>query len=294
MISEVQTRLSAFERALDTLIDSITIYNPSVSAAKALIAIDEDLYRDFEALAQQYKNFERIQRLRQTTETLQQQIRDGFKARLDLRKELVASRPELEDTSSSAQAIDDDQLIALAQRIARFTNRPKDLPEVNTEPQVETEHDTGSNRGQPGNTQDRADESGDAVADRSGSPTDRALDKLPPYVKAWINQPQNADGQPIWTPWPNENVIKSGALGLVQKMIEENQDPGVVVNVNEAAMGTVELKATQAAEEPRNDASVNPEEPATNRDERKRLQEQEREKQAATFDEFDLYDPDAD
>lgn len=43
MLSVFQARFQRLETALNTLVESVAAYNPSVSAADALVAADEDL-----------------------------------------------------------------------------------------------------------------------------------------------------------------------------------------------------------------------------------------------------------
>jgi len=48
MLSILQTRYQRVEKALDALIDAITQYNPSLTAADELVAADDDVNEGLE------------------------------------------------------------------------------------------------------------------------------------------------------------------------------------------------------------------------------------------------------
>lgn len=48
MLSVFQTRFQRLETALNSLVESVAAYNPSVSAADALVAADQDLDESLE------------------------------------------------------------------------------------------------------------------------------------------------------------------------------------------------------------------------------------------------------
>ena len=48
MLSILQTRYQRVEKALDTLLDSITAYNPSITAAEELVAADDAISEGLE------------------------------------------------------------------------------------------------------------------------------------------------------------------------------------------------------------------------------------------------------
>jgi len=48
MLSTLQARYQRMEKALDALVDSVTAYNPSVTAADELVAADEDVNEGLE------------------------------------------------------------------------------------------------------------------------------------------------------------------------------------------------------------------------------------------------------
>jgi len=51
MLSVFQTRFQRLETALNTLVESVAAYNPSISAANALVAADEELDESLEQRA---------------------------------------------------------------------------------------------------------------------------------------------------------------------------------------------------------------------------------------------------
>lgn len=48
MLSVFQTRFQRLETALNTLVESVAAYNPSISAADVLVAADEELDESLE------------------------------------------------------------------------------------------------------------------------------------------------------------------------------------------------------------------------------------------------------
>lgn len=54
MLSVFQTRFQRLETALNTLVESVAAYNPSITAANALVAADEELDESLEQRALHY------------------------------------------------------------------------------------------------------------------------------------------------------------------------------------------------------------------------------------------------
>src|SRR6266480_4024260 len=106
MDTVLQKQLDRLEIALTKLLDSITTYNPSLPAAHDLLAVEEDLSKGLEqrkfpiiltnelatnnvVVAQHQANYNRIQLLRQTAETLDNQIKSTITTLAETRKELL-------------------------------------------------------------------------------------------------------------------------------------------------------------------------------------------------------------
>ena len=104
------------------------------------------------------------------------------------------------------------------------------------------------------------------------------MQTLKPEEKAWLDP---LAGLPF-EPWPSLDKINAGALGRIQKMVEDGKDPASILSPEEQA----EADRRRAEEE-----------------ERERLEEQERERRnahlfdgmrrRAAHDQSDVFDPDA-
>src|SRR5262249_11191026 len=106
MDTVLQKQLDRLEITLTKLLDSITTYNPSLPAAHGLPVAEEELSRGLEqrklpsslpvksrlinvTVAQHQTNYNRIQLLRQTAETLDNQIKSTITTLAETRKEIL-------------------------------------------------------------------------------------------------------------------------------------------------------------------------------------------------------------
>ena len=303
MNAQLQTRLATLDSSLQTLVDSITSYNPSPAAAANLLAVDDALTKDLESLALQQPNHARIASLRETTKQLDNRITSALDSLRQTRRDLIAARPK--DDATNPEPVPHDALLPIAARLAKFTTPPARPKPPVVKPEVESTQLSTVGETQPTDTQ---------PTDEADTPSARALSRIQPHLHAWIDPPSDQNGMPVFTPWPNENVIRSGALGKVQKMLEEGVEPEsigvpgtsggqaapasgeVALAVGEGAATGGAGEGTAAAQDVSGgvvsrDPRDGEEERARRQEERRRAMEAEKQKQTEAFDEFDLYDP---
>lgn len=94
-----------------------------------------------------------------------------------------------------------------------------------------------------------------------------------------------AKGKPAFVPWPSEGILKQGALGHIQAMVESGQDPAKF-GLEEPKVEET-MKNEEMVTEP---AETVPAEPVRAREADNR-QEVRTEQKAKVFTGLDLYDP---
>ncbi|KAL9053263.1 MAG: hypothetical protein Q9162_004871 [Coniocarpon cinnabarinum] len=306
----LQSRLTNLTSHLTALTESITSYNPSPHAASLLLHEDALLSADLETLAAHQRNVATLERLRATTQKLDEQMKDSLRALADTRKELISQRPR-EDAAAETSAVDVNTLLNTAMRIAKYTVPPsqkqKPVPkarEASPAEQQTSQPATANVSMNTNNTQstELATQPSDPQTTQQDSqeeaptPTTRTRERIPEHLHAWIDPPKGADGSAIWTPWPNENVIKAGALGKLQWMAENEVEPDVTGIQGETVPEGMSGVPTRAGAEGRRESAVLDEqgraELEARREEARRKADEEKRNQEELMDEFDLYDPD--
>jgi hypothetical protein len=156
---------------------------------------------------------------------LDDSIKSTIRLLADTRKEL-ASIPSSTATDEPRQEVKVDELLAYAKFISRTTVPPtfrkKDLallPAKNEAAQAQIANGMAT---PPPATQEPQDEPYTRV-DNVGT---KAMNE---------EQKQALDPQLPWTPWPDHDVIRRGALAHIQRMVENGQDPGIVLTDEEQA-----------------------------------------------------------
>ncbi|KAJ9649036.1 hypothetical protein H2199_000949 [Coniosporium tulheliwenetii] len=121
----LDTHFQRVEAALNTLINSITSYNPSEKAADDLVAADDQLLQGLEQSTHQ-ANHQRILHLRQTADALTAQAKSKLRSLADARKELINT--PVSTFPASSKNVPLDELLSYAKRIAKFTLPPNYRP----------------------------------------------------------------------------------------------------------------------------------------------------------------------
>ena len=245
----IDTRLTTLETALSTLVDSISSYNPSIPAAHAILKADSDLQDGLKQLAQHQRNYHHITSLRETITKQNDAITSHLTLLAEMRKELLdipTSLPQKDRRDVSHQ-----EVLAYAKRIARFTMPPGMRPAFAVKEEGEGE--------------------GEANKPSEG----RGMESLEDFEKQWLDPWTGVQ----FTPWPGEEIIKRGALGEIQAMVEKGVDP--------ATAGTGERRGDKVEEE---DMGMSDTKGGSGQAQMMRTQK--REEKPKVFGGLDLYDPD--
>lgn len=237
----VQRQLDRVDTALNTLIDSITSYNPSVPAAIDLLAADDELNKGVEqcklplppqkvdtdplTVATHQANHARILRLRETTDTINQYITSTLTLLADTRKELLATPATV--FLENQRNVPYNELLDYAKRISRYTVPPTFRPPL---PVVDAPI------AQPaippivnGISESSEQNSTVAPTDSQGKSQGIGVSSLEQTEVEWLDPLT----QIPFMPWPSEEVIKRGALAQIQVMLEQGVDPASVGTTNE-------------------------------------------------------------
>ena len=204
MNSHLQTRLTTLESALTDLLTSISSYAPSISAATALLTADQDLQSSLKALSEHQRNTARIASLRQTISRQNNDITSHLTLLADVRRELLEIPTSL--PNKDRREVSSGEVLSYAKKIARFTMPPNMWPSVAAVVKTETPEGEGEGNGQ------KQDEEG------------KGIESLEEIEKQWLDPWTGVQ----FTPWPGEEVIRSGGLAEIQAMVERGIDPATV------------------------------------------------------------------
>ncbi|KAI5236245.1 hypothetical protein E4T42_09520 [Aureobasidium subglaciale] len=226
MLSLFQTRFQRLETALNTLVESVAAYNPSVSAADALVAADEDLDKSLEQLAVHHANYSRILELRATADALDEKIKSTLRTLADTRKELL-DIPAAQSTANTRQ-VGVEELLSYAKFISKTTVPPTFRGHISTElPSQPQSAAVDAPITQITNGMATPAQNGDntSTSEQAEQNENRAVAE----AKAMLEPLSQLD----WVPWPSQQVILMGALATVQGMIEDGIDPTTVLSAEE-------------------------------------------------------------
>ncbi|KAI9877964.1 MAG: hypothetical protein M1830_002332 [Pleopsidium flavum] len=216
----LQAQLDRVETALTTLVESITSYNPSITAASDLLSADDELTKGLEQLAIHQANHARILTLRSTSEALDAEIKSTLTLLADTRKELL-STPATTFPSDSRD-VPYHELLAYAKRISKFTVPPT----IRAPPSQ-------------GQLQSQTINAGEQTTDKepngvNGIAAEDAVVTVENTISPGIGVSSLAAGESQWldpssqipfVPWPTQEVIRRGALAQIQVMLEQGVDP---------------------------------------------------------------------
>ncbi|TVY60669.1 Mediator of RNA polymerase II transcription subunit, partial [Lachnellula suecica] len=200
----IDRRFERVEKALATLINSISTYNPAPALATDLVNADAELSQG-----------------------------------LSQRNALIATPST--SFPASANAVSSAELLTYARRISKFT-LPGSFREVESgsgsadtgEAAANTPHEPKSGTQTNGTTtpivgtngvdKDSAMDidSGTPVATSQISQVTNASSStsLPPDFSRWLNPPPE-----VFIPWPSEETIRRGALASIQVLVDQGIDP---------------------------------------------------------------------
>lgn len=219
----IRDQLDRVEKALNTLIESIASYSPSIPAASALLEADYTLNKDLKQckhersyqailtepspVAIHQANHARILHLRQKIESQNDHITSSLTTLASTRADLLATPTSLphKDTRNVPYA----DLLAYAKRISRNTVPPTSRPTL-TQPQ-------------PPGVSDLTGINGDssAVKEEEKWKEGRGTEALEDGERKWLD----ALSQIPFVPWVSDEVMKRGALAQIQGMVEQGINP---------------------------------------------------------------------
>lgn len=218
-------QLEGVESALNALIESVASYNPSIGAATALLAADDELHQGLKDLALHQKNHAKISRFNETIIKQNEQISSTIKVLADTRTDLLSTPTSL--PPQTTRSIPYEDLLDYARRVSRFTLPPSFRP---TKASLSRNDESENGAGQQHEI---------AAAEQQGI----GLESLQQEEKQWLDPFTGTQ----FMPWPSEDVIRRGALGKIQGMLEKNIDPVEVVREGtEESIGFDEAKEAES------------------------------------------------
>ncbi|KAF2402181.1 hypothetical protein EJ06DRAFT_528311 [Trichodelitschia bisporula] len=215
------------ETALNTLIESITTYNPSVQAAAELVAADEELNKGLALFAEHQANYARILQLRQTAESLDNQVKTTLSMLADTRRDLLAA--PFTEPLPAARDVPYDELLEYASRISKFTVppawKPKEVSAVTpgAVPPASAVTSVPATNGAGVTPTVPTPMEVDGVAAQARPDEERrgvAWANLPADQKEWLEQMKRVP----FVPWPSDDVIRSGGLAEIHRLVEQGHD----------------------------------------------------------------------
>jgi hypothetical protein len=229
---QMTARFERVEKALATLIDSVSRYNPTISQGNELVAADQELGKGLEELKVHQQNYERIQRLRNITNGLDSQIKETLTQLAQARKEL-GNTPATSFPSGPNHPIKYDELLAYARRISKTTMPNANVlaaaqanaAESTAKPDsgAETPNVPTSGAGTPNGVGTPAQVNGAAStpAMNGDLASQQTNATLPDGLQAHLNPLANVD----FIPWPNEDLLRQGALANIQYLQDQGINP---------------------------------------------------------------------
>ncbi|MCJ1390397.1 hypothetical protein MMC18_003256 [Xylographa bjoerkii] len=327
MNSILQSQLDRIETALTTLTESITSYNPSIPAVHELLDADDALTDGLDQLTRHQANCARIVTLESTTTSLDDRLTSTLRTLAQTRADILAAPAT--QFPSSQRSVTHTELLDYAKNISRYAAPPgvqeklaATAQAISAQASVQQEAtQSAQSIAQEGNTQQSMQESTQrtngtasttssfptpfhpalqpsqepasaAVPDSYGTnKTSFGVSTLTEPEKQWLD-PLN---QAPFLPWPNEEVIRRGALAALQARIE--QGDAVQNDLEDDEMEGLEVKVPDAKVEQYGNGMngvVKEEKSGVVRaGEMPRTQREEVEKpKPSVFAGLDLYDPD--
>ncbi|MCJ1398058.1 hypothetical protein MMC11_001255 [Xylographa trunciseda] len=256
MNSIIQLQLDRIEDSLTTLIESITSYNPSIPAAHELLAADDALTDGLDQLTLHQDNYSRILALQSSTASLDDRLTNTLRTLAQTRADILAA-PATEFTSSQ-RPVPHIELLDYAKNISRYAAPPgvhEKLAATAQAISVQASLQHEATQSAQSTTQELSTQQSmqDSIQQTNGTanstssfptpfhpalqpsqalvsttvPDAYATDKasfgvstLTEPEKQWLD-PLN---QAPFLPWPNEEIIRRGALAALQARIEQGDD----------------------------------------------------------------------
>ncbi|KAI6716611.1 hypothetical protein PZA11_001795 [Diplocarpon coronariae] len=232
----LDSRFELVEKALATLINSISTYNPAPALANDLVAADAELSEGLQQLSTHQSNYAKIVSLRETSKALDTQIRDTLTLLTTTRRDLIATPAT--SFPPNANPVSYSELLKYASRISKFT-----IPPTYREPQAATNGDTGeTGNNTPKEPNSLTQTNGTACVATNGDAHNATSTDIDSTVRGQA-QPQTTEhggvktNLSVWEqylnpsteipffPWPSEEAIRKGALASLQILVDQGVDP---------------------------------------------------------------------
>jgi hypothetical protein len=256
----IDKRFERVEKALATLISLISTYNPNPNLANDLVTADSELSEGLEqceffcrklsASANQptvtthQNNHAKIVALRATSNTLDTQIRETLTLLVNTRREVIATPTSTFPTN--IRPVTNAELLSYARRISKYT-----IPPTYREADPQTSGEAGTNTPKEPQSQTQTNGSTPIVA-TNGVTSELAASQAPPAASSAMDVDQSqqavtdtqttdatgtASNSEMWknffaaaaeapfVPWPNDDVIRRGALASIQMLVDQGIDP---------------------------------------------------------------------
>ncbi|KAE8444000.1 hypothetical protein EG329_001129 [Mollisiaceae sp. DMI_Dod_QoI] len=242
----IDRRFERVEKALATLINSLSTYNPNPALANDLVTADAELSQGLELLSTHQSNHTKLLALRATSSSLDTQIRETLTLLVSTRRDLIATPASTFPTNT--HPVSNAELLSYAQRISRFT-LPPTYREADSEA-ASGEAGTNTPKEPPSQTQTNGTTTPVVATNGVGGEQAQALSQPAPSSAMDIDQPAPtaaetqttdttgvASNMKVWepfftianeadfVPWPNEEVIRRGALASIQVLLDKGVDP---------------------------------------------------------------------
>ncbi|SPN99913.1 uncharacterized protein DNG_02765 [Cephalotrichum gorgonifer] len=215
----IDTRFERLERALTILIDSVAKYNPSAAQARDLDNADKNLCKGLEEVQAHQNNYLRLQRLREESRLLDDQIRECISNLASTRKD-VQSIPMTTYPASRGYAFTYDELLSYARRISKTTMPPPGALNA-----IQAAPATGGDSTPAANGQSAAATPSAATPASQLPPSQQTLASTNTSLPDPVAFHLNPHAVTMFYPWPEEDKIRSGALSRNQMLEEQGIDP---------------------------------------------------------------------
>ncbi|KAB5572328.1 vitamin-D-receptor interacting mediator subunit 4-domain-containing protein [Coniochaeta sp. 2T2.1] len=230
----IDERFDRVQRALTTLIDSVTKYTPSTTQANELAQADKELSEGLHELQTHQNNYLRIQELRKEADDLDAQIKTTVSLLWNTRKEITATPTTSYPSSGPRYDFSYSDLLNYARRIARTTVPPPgvtngvDLSAPPAEQGTSAEQtpvtaatDNPIVTNGTTTTQPQPTASADPSQPSQQTSQQTFTTALPEHMADSVNLLEGA----VFYPWPGEDRIRNGALEQCQRLVNAGVDP---------------------------------------------------------------------
>ncbi|GJC78523.1 mediator of RNA polymerase II transcription subunit 4 [Colletotrichum liriopes] len=245
----IDARFERVEKALASLIESVSKYHPHAKQALDLHEADNDLAKGLDEVQTHQNNHLHLQQLRATTSSLDTQIRETLQSLATTRKDITTTQITVYPDGPK-YPVKYDELLNYARRISKTTLPPAALtngggvttgggtPAPDPNASMTTNPNTpGANGPQSQPVSAAPTPSQSQTPGPSGAPNSSPLQdalqgtqqttmtsgatSLPDGLRNHLDPHFNAS----FIPWPNEFQIRSGAMAVYQDLADKGIDP---------------------------------------------------------------------